>query len=724
MTAPPAAAPARLRSLAATAFACAVALHVVVASHRPAVPPDGLAPTARLGRANSPLATVVDVLAPPPGVLPVDVHPAPLLLLACAAALAAVWLRRLALPPALAVIVGVSVTLLPHAWTRHGAGVDPVLLIAALAAAGSVEPGASRRTHAAATAVAVLHAPASLWLALPPIAARRQAQRRHVRAVALATIGTAAVLGSVMAAWPVVHAACGGGTWAGALRAAWLPALDGHGASLARLGTLLSALRTEWHPFLLLTAIVGAWTHGTGQATLRRASILTFAAAGVAAAVGAADPGVVVPWLDAFLLPWYALGCLVLWHAATGATAVVGRTALACALIGLPLLLHADRWAGALANDVPALRAAAFTYASRQPVVVDSVQAARLGRQHGAWLVAGTPAAVTTCAADGHAPLVLGEGLPGEPLAYHVPLGDLARDLTPRADVALALGADAGPWLRPRDAGAVEAFGLPADVVQRREAVAAVGTRPFASVARARPPDAAHQVADAPRWLRVEARADADGGVVAQGTPGRPLAVGRLGAVVVFDETETAVLAGLPLPDPGLPLQVHTRMPALRLARVSAGAVAAGPVGPRDLLLPRRRARAVDALSAHEVDVHEGDGWHAAEPAGDASFRWSAATPADAVFYLAGPQRLRLHVDAAPATLEGAPNALSLSLNGEVIAEGLDGPREIEVDARVTRAGVNVLTFHTLRVLPPGTVAGDPRPLAGLVRDVRVTRLP
>ncbi len=710
------------------AFLLAVALHVIVAGHRPDVPPDGLAPAARLARAASPLAALVDRLAPPYGVLPADVQPVPLVLLASAGTVSAIWMRRLALPPLLSVIVGVSLTMLPHAWTRHGVGVDPLMLLAALAAAASVagaNAGRSRGmlTTAAATTGA-LYAPASVWIAIPALVARGGHQQPAARRVMLAVLAIVAIAGTASAAWPVLNAMCGAGRWPGALAAVWLPALNAHASSGARVGAVLSALRMEWHPFLLLVAALGAWTHGAVHPVLRRAAIGTFVTALVAAAVGAADADVVVPWLDAFMLPWYGLGCLVLWQRTTGVTAIAARSAVAAAVLGLPLLLHADRWTGPLANDVPALRGAAFAHAAGQPVIVDSTQAARIGRRHGASLIPGTTAAIAGCAAGGRPPLLLGSGLPGEPLAYHVHVDGLTADLTAGAQLAVALGADAGQWLRPRDAGALEAFGLPPDLIQRREAVAAVGSRPFDAIARARPPDTARQAAEGARWLKVEARADDNAGVVTQGAADRLLAIGDLGAIVVFDEAEQAAFVGLPVAEPGLPLRVHTRMPALRLARVSASAVAVEADGDRAPLLPRRRPRAVDALSAHEVDVHAGNGWHTAEPVGDASFRWSAATPAEAGFFLAAPQRLRLRVDAAAASLESAPNALSLALNGHLIATDLDGPREIDVGADTTRAGLNVLTFETRQVLAPGTVAGEPRPLGAIVRDVRVTRQP
>lgn len=744
---------ARVRGIATATFLFAAALHVVLAGHRPALAPEDLAPAARLARAASPLASAIDSLTTPPGIAPIDVHVLPLGILAVAAAVAAVWLRRLGLPAALAVVIGASVTLLPHTWTRHGAGVDPLLVLAALVAVMYATRGGAGAAMTAGTAAAVgiVHAPSMLWLAVPTlvVVCRDSPPRTRMAITTMTLLATG--IGTAFAMWPLLHATCGvpAGGWMEALQAVWAPTMSEDTWSAAGLGTLVRAVRAEWHPFVLLVAAFGAWTHGRAWASFGRLSLATLAVGVVAAAAGAVDVAVVVPWLDAALLPWFGLGC---WEVTRirgredkrtrGVEEIVVRGGLLVVVIALPVLQHSDRWAGALSNDLPLVRAAALARVAQAPVVVDSTQTARIARRHGAALVPGTATSVAACVAAGHQPFALGDpqfettdrvhrttaGRPtavvAEPVPFTIALADLAHDVRRGADEAVALHPDASHWLRPRDAGGLEAFGLPADVAQRGETVAAVGTMPLTEVVRARPPQAARHAAEDERWQPFEAEARLDEVVVTQGAPPRRLATGELGVLVILDAAERPALVGLGVAEPGLPLRVHGEAPALQLSRLAIWTPPDAWDAGAPLLLPRRRPRPVDRWSALVVDVRAGSGWHDAEPAGDGSFRWSAVAHADATFVLARPQRLRLRVDATSAAGTDTANALTLSLNGELVTSPLEGARDVEIAPDMTRAGLNVLTFATQAVRPPGTVAGDPRALAAVVRDLRVSRWP
>jgi hypothetical protein len=127
-----------------------------------------------------------------------------------------------------------------------------------------------------------------------------------------------------------------------------------------------------------------------------------------------------------------------------------------------------------------------------------------------------------------------------------------------------------------------------------------------------------------------------------------------------------------------------------------------------------------------------GEGWHAPEREGDATFRW-AASPATLRIPLDHTARLRVQVRAHAFAYPGAPpQTLALHVNGSSTAAGSCGALSIPpgwqivecaVEADAFRAGVNLVELrfgYAQRPVDVG-VGGDGRPLAGAVDWIRIS---
>ena len=122
-----------------------------------------------------------------------------------------------------------------------------------------------------------------------------------------------------------------------------------------------------------------------------------------------------------------------------------------------------------------------------------------------------------------------------------------------------------------------------------------------------------------------------------------------------------------------------------------------------------------------------GEGWHAAERDGAATYRW-AASPATVRIPLDHAARLRVQVRLHSFAYAGAPpQTLRLSANGaecQVPVTPDWQTVECALDADAWRAGVNVLTLRFAYAQRPIDVGagGDTRPLAAAVDWVRIAK--
>jgi len=127
-----------------------------------------------------------------------------------------------------------------------------------------------------------------------------------------------------------------------------------------------------------------------------------------------------------------------------------------------------------------------------------------------------------------------------------------------------------------------------------------------------------------------------------------------------------------------------------------------------------------------------GEGWHAPEREGEATFRW-AASPATLRIPLDHTAPLRVQVRAHAFAYPGAPaQMLALHVNGSSTAAGSCGALaipagwqivECAIEANALRAGVNLLELrfgYAQRPVDVG-VGGDGRPLAGAVDWIRIS---
>lgn len=747
-----------MRRLGLLAFVAALALHVAVAGHRPDLPPDGLTPTARVARADGPVARLIDGLGAPRPWLPRDVQPLPLVLLAAAASATCLLARRLGAPAPLAVAVGGGLTLLPATWSTHGAGTDGLVLLAALATVAWVARGSpagpseapdrllrpSTIAAGVCVAAALLEAPALVWLLIPTLAlATRAAPARRAFSVGgvliLTMVAVAAGLWAIARATPgCVTGTRDASAWVAALL---LPALGDTSGAIERLASAARAFGSAVHGFGLLVAALGVPLVRRAVPAWPRGAIVAVAAALLATTAGALDPALVVPWALAWWMPWFAAGTLVLWRYPRGRARIPARLALVAAIVLLPMLRHADRLAGPLTNDTVGLRRAAVAHVEPAGVLVESVQAGRIARAAGARLVPAVPTTIAACLDAGTPLVVFGVVLleaqaPGtapsqvprlvrQSIAYAVDLDALAHDIRPGALVAVAATPAGSQWLRPRDDEAARTLGLLPEATRRRHALATIGTLPLDEDDTTHAPQAAtRSLATAPDgWalrLPLGVRATDEGAVVVRGADERLVAGSQIAALAVFARDERPVLAAFGRRAPGLPLVVAADDDRLRLARVVALSTAEARTWSDEYLLPPRRGLEGDARIGASTPLHVGIGWHDTEGLGAASLRWSVSTHATAQFVLAEPQRVFLHLDGGPAETATMPNGLSVSINGHRLIDDLRGGRFLPVDADLTHAGVNIVAFDTQVIIPAGQVPGDPRALAAVVRDARV----
>lgn len=128
-----------------------------------------------------------------------------------------------------------------------------------------------------------------------------------------------------------------------------------------------------------------------------------------------------------------------------------------------------------------------------------------------------------------------------------------------------------------------------------------------------------------------------------------------------------------------------------------------------------------------------GEGWHAAERDGDATFRW-AGTPAVLRVPLDHAAPLRVQIRAHAFAYPGAPSqSLSLHVNGSARPAGSCGAlavpagwqtAECAIEADALRAGVNAVELRFSYARRPADVGGggDTRPLAAAVDWFRVIK--
>ncbi|MFP5379573.1 MAG: hypothetical protein ACLGHP_07460, partial [Vicinamibacteria bacterium] len=507
-----------------------------------------------------------------------------------------------------------------------------------------------------------------------------------------------------------------------------------------RLVAVMTRTHTEGHLFGLVVATLGAWRLTSRLPRLGRGTVTALTTAAVAAPLGLVDADTLTGWALAWWLAWFALGVRVLWQYAATHRSLVGRALLLVSLVAVPWLRHAERMPGPLVHEAPALRLAAAGGGSDALAVADDMRTARLVRHVGLPLLPGTTDVVSAClqadapvrlvgTPERHAARFATRARPGDthglalqPATSTVDADALAASLRDGAVVAYALAAGAGRWLPP---GAVTGvtFGLPDGAARVRHALVGIGTMPLAAdeVRQARSGTQQEQVATIDgRPLRWPLGAKAEDGLALLTRAAQPVASSDVAAVVVFDRAERPVVSAIGEAAPRLPLTVQTTDPALQALlpfRVDGASLARWR---GDDLLPRTRPRAPEARTLHVVPVRAGDGWHEAELMGDGSFRWSAERGATALFLLPRQTAVTLHVDAQPARTPAHGNALTLRLNGDVIAEALDGAASLAVEAGRTRPGLNVLTFEVRATLPPGSQPGDARALGAQVRDLLV----
>jgi hypothetical protein len=125
-------------------------------------------------------------------------------------------------------------------------------------------------------------------------------------------------------------------------------------------------------------------------------------------------------------------------------------------------------------------------------------------------------------------------------------------------------------------------------------------------------------------------------------------------------------------------------------------------------------------------DAHVVDGWHAAERAGDVTFRW-ASGDATLLVPLDHPAPLEVQVRLQPFTVDGAPaQTVAIGINGVDRAPLPLGPDwqtiAIPTAAHEWRAGVNRVRLRFGRATRPADVggSGDTRALAAAVDYLRV----
>lgn len=134
-----------------------------------------------------------------------------------------------------------------------------------------------------------------------------------------------------------------------------------------------------------------------------------------------------------------------------------------------------------------------------------------------------------------------------------------------------------------------------------------------------------------------------------------------------------------------------------------------------------------------EDDWLLGEGWHAPEREGDATFRW-AASPAFLRVPLDHAAHLRVQIRAHAFAYPGAPaQSLSLHVNGSALPVGSCGGlavppgwqiAECAIEAAALRAGVNAVELRFAYAQRPIDVGagGDTRPLAAAIDWIRVSK--
>lgn len=723
----------------------AAAVHWLLAAHAPAAPPDVVAPAAVPVLVNSPVTTAVDALNAVAVIR--DIALASWLVLAALAGVTTTWARRLGVAPWLAAALGVGITFLPGAWSAQAPGRDALVLLAlAVLACAISTPGTStidRYRGVALAALALLlvgHQPMAVWLLLP-VAFACPRPHWHARALwAVVALVVAAVVTLLYVRVSMHGAACaadgsGLATW---LRDAARPgAFSGLGAA-GRLVQTGSSIASEIHVFGLAAAVWAVWLVGDEHPVLRRMTFASLIAVAVAAALGTVTPRTLVAAATVAWLPWFALACHRLAALGHSGSRLVTQLLVAWLAVGLPLARHAVFVPDPLANGAPGLWAAAYAGMDGTMVAAATDADARLARRAGRSLLPAEPGAVGRCLSGAQPVAAVGaaidtlrdNGTTVDDVPMTVPLSTLTRDLRPGAVVALALTAEGTRWMRPDDLRRVAELGADADAMRRRGAQAVVTAIP-ASHARDGRPAASPGVASASRldavgnrrlWHPVSVEVEPGTVRIMAGAPApQPIVLGDTAALAVFDRTERPVIRASATAMPGLPMPLYSTLSTLRLGRVIA--VTPQRAVPRAVpLLPAELPPPIDADTAATVPVHVGSGWHDAEPAGRMAFRWSARREATAVFRLARPARLLITLDASPAQTATRPNALRVRVNDLIAARDVDGMTTIDVPASATREGYNTLSFEADAMVPAGTLPGEPRTLAAVVRHVRVVR--
>lgn len=723
------------------------AVHWLLAAHAPTPSPDVATSAAVPVFIHSPLTSAVDAVnAVPVGQ---DLALASWLVLVTVAGVTTAWTTRLGVSPWLATALGIGVTLLPHTWSTHAPGRDAgvllLLMMIALASWASTAAGrrAARHGGTVAAVLALLliaHQPATVWLLVPVALVSTHGSWRSRGLWTLASIAVA-VAATLLYADVAMHGApCLSGSGGRDTRL-WELLRPGAMAGTdptSRLAHLRSAVASEFHVFGLAAAAWAAWLQGSAHPVLRRTTVAVLSSLVIAAAAGTASLHLLVATATVAWVPWFALACQRLASLAPSRQSMMTQLAVAWLAVGLPLARHAVFVPDPLAAGGPGLWAAGYTLMGDAVMAAATSADARLAHRAGRALVAPDARAIAECLSRTQTVMAIGtaidmlrhDGITVDDAPLTVPLAALSHDLRPGAVVALGLTSEATRWLRSADVTRVAVLGANAEATRRRHAQAVVSALPAPQTAAptpAAPPVTAHSarlaaVGARRLWHPISADVEPDAVRVLAGAPvPQPIVLGTTAAVVVFDRTERPVIRASATARPGLPMPLYSTLPTLRLGRVRE--VTSNRAVPRGvLLLPAELPPPVDADTAATRVVHVGAGWHDAEPAGRLAFRWSAGREATAVFTLDGPAPLVITLTASPAQTATHANALHLRMNGVPVAHDIDGSRSIEIPAAVTRAGHNTLTFATDSVVPAGTIPGEPRTLAAVVRDLRVVQ--
>lgn len=731
---------------AATLSAVLTALaHWALAPRRPAPAADPIAPAAVPVLSESAIGHLIDAAAQSWNV--VQGLPAiSVLILAVLAAVTTRWLMELGVGRLLAVSAGVGATFLATPWSSETPGADVLALVLALLLTRAL---ASRRTggisHArvllvgVALVVLIVHAPMYVWLTAPLLLLGPNLRLRHRTAWATVTLALAGATAFAYLRQTLSADAC----LADAGAAAWSPYLLHPGATpgsgpLTRVAAAGAAVTAELHAFGLAMAAWAIGMQGDDHPRLRRTTLAGLLVLTVALALGMVTTRTAVIVLVAWWLPWFGLASQALADHARGRWAVVAHGIVTLLVVALPIGRNASPSPDTVVAGTPRMRAAVVASAQGDLVTTDDSITARLARLAGRPIVPADAEWVRPCLAAGRRVTAVGggvdvlyrQGVILAAAAHAVSAATVFEDVWPGSVVAFGATADGLRLARPSDAHLFTALGLPTDPLRRHRARALVvqvpSTRPADTGTTMVTSDRIERVSSVGSvslWYPVSVNVEPDLVSIAAGPHGGTALVrSRTAGVTVFDRTETPVVRGTARALPGLPMTLVTVFPALQVARVVGLGESAAEGSPAEPLLEAESRRVLDDDTPYDSPVTVGTGWHDAEKAGSSVFRWSADRRATAHFYLAQATGLTVSLDAAPAQTPSLPNTLRLLLNDQPLARSVAGGASIDVPAAATRAGRNTLTFDTDAVVPPGTVAGEPRALAAVVRHLRIVR--